>query len=83
MRMNKLWPYITMWMNFNSTNWNKNTQTKRLPTASFYFKHFLKWVILKIIMICLCVHIYVNKKMIPVETIPGLGGEDKGEWRKE
>jgi hypothetical protein len=27
-----------------------------------------------------CVHMYVNVKMIPVETIPGMGGvEDKGE----
>jgi hypothetical protein len=24
---------------------------------------------------CYCVHMYVNGKMIPVETIPGLGGE--------
>jgi hypothetical protein len=30
-----------------------------------------------------CVHMYVNAKTIPVETIPGMGemGEgDKGEW---
>jgi hypothetical protein len=27
-----------------------------------------------------CVHMYLNAKMIPVETIPGMGGrEDKGE----
>jgi hypothetical protein len=27
------------------------------------------------------VHMYVNGKMMPVETIPGMGGEeDKGEW---
>jgi hypothetical protein len=27
-----------------------------------------------------CVHIYVNVKMIPIETIPG--GKDKGkQWR--
>jgi hypothetical protein len=25
-----------------------------------------------------CVHMYVNAKMIPFETIPGMG--DKGEW---
>jgi hypothetical protein len=24
----------------------------------------------------------VNEKKIPVETIPGIGGEDKGEWRR-
>jgi hypothetical protein len=32
-----------------------------------------------------CIHIYVNEKMIPVETIPGIRGEgDKGEqWRGE
>jgi hypothetical protein len=31
-----------------------------------------------------CVHMYVNAKMIPVETIPGIEeGWDKGEqWRK-
>jgi rubredoxin len=29
-----------------------------------------------------CVHIYVNAKMIPVETIPGIGMGDKEEqWR--
>jgi hypothetical protein len=30
-----------------------------------------------------CVHMYINVKMIPVETIPGMGeGRDKGElWR--
>jgi hypothetical protein len=28
-----------------------------------------------------CVHMHVNGKMIPVETVPGMGGkEDKGEW---
>jgi hypothetical protein len=28
-----------------------------------------------------CVHMYVNAKMLPVETTPGIrGGEDKGEW---
>jgi hypothetical protein len=27
-----------------------------------------------------CVHMYVNGKMTPVETIPGMGvGEDKGQ----
>jgi hypothetical protein len=26
-----------------------------------------------------CVHMYVNGKMIPVETIPGMGKGDKGE----
>jgi hypothetical protein len=30
------------------------------------------------------VHIYINGKMRPVETIPGMGGgEDKGEGWKE
>jgi hypothetical protein len=30
-----------------------------------------------------CIHMYVHGKMIPVETIPGIGGgSDKGEsWR--
>jgi hypothetical protein len=28
-----------------------------------------------------CVHMYVNGEIIPVETIPGTGG-DKGEWRR-
>jgi hypothetical protein len=28
-----------------------------------------------------CIHEYVNDKMIPVETIPGVGG-DKEEWWK-
>jgi hypothetical protein len=27
-----------------------------------------------------CVHMYVNAKTIPVETIPGMGEGDKGEW---
>jgi hypothetical protein len=27
-----------------------------------------------------CVHMYVYAKMIPVETILGIGEEDKGEW---
>jgi hypothetical protein len=28
-----------------------------------------------------CVHMYVNGKMIPVETIPGMReGRNKGEW---
>jgi hypothetical protein len=28
-----------------------------------------------------CVYMYVNGKMISVETIPGMeGGRDKGEW---
>jgi hypothetical protein len=28
-----------------------------------------------------CVHMYVNGKMRPVETVPGMGAEgDKGEW---
>jgi hypothetical protein len=26
-----------------------------------------------------CVHLYVNGKMIPIETIPGMGGGE-GEW---
>jgi hypothetical protein len=29
-----------------------------------------------------CIHMYVNAKMIPAETIPGIGVEGKGEqWR--
>jgi hypothetical protein len=27
-----------------------------------------------------CVHMYLNGKIIPVETTPGMGGGDKGEW---
>jgi hypothetical protein len=28
-----------------------------------------------------CVHMYINAKMIPVETSPGIGEDgDKGEW---
>jgi hypothetical protein len=31
-----------------------------------------------------CVHVWVNAKMIPVETIPGVGGgDDKGAWWME
>jgi hypothetical protein len=31
-----------------------------------------------------CVYMYVNEKIIPVETIPGMAeGEDKGEWWRE
>jgi hypothetical protein len=34
----------------------------------------------KVNMVQKCVHIYVNAKMIPVETSPGIrGGEDKRE----
>jgi hypothetical protein len=30
-----------------------------------------------------CVHMNVNAKIIPFETIPGMGGRvDKGEWRR-
>jgi hypothetical protein len=32
-------------------------------------------------MVQTCVHMYGNRKVIPVETIPGMGG-DKGEWWK-
>jgi hypothetical protein len=28
-----------------------------------------------------CIHMYVNAKMIPVETVPGMGG--KGGWERE
>jgi hypothetical protein len=29
----------------------------------------------------MCMHVYFNAKMIPVETTPGIGvGGDKGEW---
>jgi hypothetical protein len=31
-----------------------------------------------------CIHMYVNGKMRPVETISGMGGgRDKGEWWRE
>jgi hypothetical protein len=27
-----------------------------------------------------CVHMYVNIKIIPAETVPGIGRGDRGEW---
>jgi hypothetical protein len=27
-----------------------------------------------------CVHLYVNGKMIPIETIPGMGGGKESDW---
>jgi hypothetical protein len=31
-----------------------------------------------------CVHVYVNAKITPIETTPGIGGRrNKGEWWKE
>jgi hypothetical protein len=31
-----------------------------------------------------CVHMYVNVKILPVETILGIeGGQNKGEWWRE
>jgi hypothetical protein len=35
-------------------------------------------------MVQYCVHMYVNRKRIPVETILGMGRRrDKGEWWRE
>jgi hypothetical protein len=36
--------------------------------------------VVQILYIYICM--YVNGKMIPVETVPGMGKGDKREWRK-
>jgi hypothetical protein len=44
----------------------------------WHLRKFLKYIILEFKH---CVHMFVNGKIIPFETIPGMGGRrDKGEW---